>query len=100
MAQKSEFRIVPAAERDVPVILRLIKGLAEYEKLSHEVVATEESLRESLLGSRRVAEVLIGYAEKEPMGFAVFFHNYSTFLGPPGHYLEDLFVLPALRPRG
>jgi GNAT superfamily N-acetyltransferase len=95
-----EFRIDPATERDVPIILKLIKGLAEYERLSHEVVATEEGLRESLFGARRVAEVLIGYAGTEPVGFAVFFHNYSTFLGRPGIYLEDIFVLPEWRRRG
>src|ERR1051326_2752457 len=94
------FRIELATERDIPVILELIKGLAEYEKLAHEVVATEEGLRESLFGSRRVAEVLIGYAGAEAVGFAVFFHNYSTFLGRPGIYLEDLFVLPEFRSRG
>jgi GNAT superfamily N-acetyltransferase len=96
----TQFRIEPATERDVPVILNLIKGLAEYEKLSHEVVATETSLRESLFGSRRVAEVILGYAGTEAVGFAVFFHNYSTFLGRPGIYLEDLFVLPQWRRRG
>jgi GNAT superfamily N-acetyltransferase len=95
-----EFHIQPAAERDVPVILDLIKGLAEYEQLSHEVVATEESLRESLFGPRRTAEVLLGYAGAEAVGFAVFFHNYSTFLGRPGIYLEDLFVAPKWRRRG
>jgi GNAT superfamily N-acetyltransferase len=94
------FRIELATERDIPVILELIKGLAEYEKLAHEVVATEEGLRESLFGSHRVAEVLIGYAGAKAVGFAVFFHNYSTFLGRPGIYLEDLFVLPEWRRRG
>jgi GNAT superfamily N-acetyltransferase len=97
---KTEFRIEPATERDVPVILGLIKGLAEYEKLAHEVVATEQGLRASLFGSRRVTEVLIGYAGTKPVGFAVFFHNYSTFLGRAGIYLEDLFVLPEWRRRG
>jgi GNAT superfamily N-acetyltransferase len=96
----TKFRIETATEKDIPVILSLINGLAEYEKLSHEVVATEASLRESLFGARRVAEVVIGYAESEPVGFAVFFHNYSTFLGRPGIYLEDLFVLPEWRRRG
>lgn len=96
----AEFHIELATERDVPVILQLIKGLAEYEKLAHEVVATEKGLRESLFGARRVAEVLIGYADGEAVGFAVFFHNYSTFLGRPGIYLEDLFVLPEWRRRG
>lgn len=95
-----EFRIDPATERDVPVILRLIKGLAEYERLAHEVVATEEGLRESLFGARRVAEVVLGYAGEEAVAFAVFFHNYSTFLGRPGIYLEDLFVVPQWRRRG
>jgi GNAT superfamily N-acetyltransferase len=97
---RQQFRIELATERDVPVILRLINGLAEYEKLSHEVVATEAGLRESLFGARRVTEVLIGYAGNEPVGFAVFFHNYSTFLGRAGIYLEDLFVLPQWRRRG
>ena len=100
MNAATKFRIEPATEKDVSVILSLIEGLAEYEKLSHEVVATEKSLRESLFGARRVAEVVIGYAGKEPVGFAVFFHNYSTFLGRPGIYLEDLFVLPQWRRRG
>jgi GNAT superfamily N-acetyltransferase len=100
MKPSTEFRIAPATEKDVPVILRLIEGLAEYEKLSHEVVATEENLRESLFGSRRVAEVMLGYAGTEAVGFAAFFHNYSTFLGRPGIYLEDLFVLPQWRRRG
>jgi GNAT superfamily N-acetyltransferase len=97
---RQEFRIELATERDVPVILQLIKGLAEYEKLAHEVVATEAGLRQSLFGARRVAEVFIGYAAAEPVGFAVFFHNYSTFLGRAGIYLEDLFVLPQWRRRG
>jgi GNAT superfamily N-acetyltransferase len=96
----TKFRIEPATEKDVPVVLSLIKGLAEYERLSDEVVATVEGLRESLFGSRRVAEVLLGYAGTEAVGFAVFFHNYSTFLGRPGIYLEDLFVVPQWRRQG
>jgi GNAT superfamily N-acetyltransferase len=96
----TKLRIEPATEKDVPVILSLIKGLAEYERLSHEVVATEAGLRESLFGGRRVAEVILGYVGTEAVGFAVFFHNYSTFLGRPGIYLEDLFVLPKWRRRG
>jgi GNAT superfamily N-acetyltransferase len=96
----TKFRIETATEKDIPVILSLINGLAEYEKLSHEVVATEGSLRESLFGVRRVAEVILGYAGTEAVGFAVFFHNYSTFLGRSGIYLEDLFVLPEWRRRG
>ena len=95
-----EFRIEPATERDVPVILRMIKGLAEYERLSQMVVATEAGLRSALFGPRPVAEVVIGYAGDEPAGFAVFFPNFSTFLGKPGLYLEDLFVEPRWRRRG
>lgn len=100
MSEASEFRIEPATECDVQVILKFIRGLAEYEKLSHEVVATEASLRESLFGPRPTAEVVIGSAGREPAGFAVFFHNYSTFLGRPGLYVEDLFVAPEWRGRG
>ena len=79
-----EFRIEWGTEQDLPVILRLIEKLAEYEKLSGEVSATEERLRESLFGRHPSAEVLIGYADGEPVGFAVFFQNYSTFLAQPG----------------
>ena len=93
-------RIVPATERDVAVILGFIRKLAEYEKLSHQVAATEELLRDTLFGAHRVAEVLIAYVADEPAGFALFFHNFSTFLGRPGIYLEDLFVEPAQRGKG
>lgn len=93
-------RIQRAGPEQVPVILRLIRALAEYERLAGEVVATEDQLRESLFGSRRSAEVVLAYDADEPVGFAVFFHNFSTFLGRPGMYLEDLFVLPAARGRG
>jgi GNAT superfamily N-acetyltransferase len=94
------FRIERATERDVPLILRLIKGLAEYEKLTDEVRATEDDLRRSLFGPNPSAEVVVGYAGDEPVGFALFFHNYSTFLARPGMYLEDLFVVPAWRGHG
>ena len=94
-----EFRIIPATERDLPLILKLIKDLAEYEKLAHAVVATEEILRDSLF-RKRVAEVVIGYAGDEPAGFAVFFQTFSTFLGVPGMYLEDIFVEPKWRRKG
>ena len=94
------FTIRLATAEDVPLILRFIKGLAEYEKLSHEVTATEERLRETLFGARQVAEVLIGEYHGDAAGFALFFHNYSTFLGRPGIYLEDLFVKPEMRGRG
>jgi GNAT superfamily N-acetyltransferase len=93
-------RIVRGTEQDVPAILSLIRGLAEYEKLSAEVTATEEGLRESLFGKSRAAEVLIAWAGATPVGFAVYFQNYSTFLGRPGIYLEDLFVLPQWRRHG
>jgi GNAT superfamily N-acetyltransferase len=93
-------RIEKATERDTAVILSFIKELAEYERLSHEVVATEELLRASLFGERPVAEVLIAYSGEGAVGFALFFHNFSTFLGRPGIYLEDLYVQPHARGRG
>jgi GNAT superfamily N-acetyltransferase len=95
-----DFEIKPATANDVPVILSFIKKLAEYEKLSHQVTATEEGLRQTLFGERRYAEVVIGYYRGEPVGFALFFHNYSTFLGKPGIYLEDLFVDERRRGKG
>ncbi|HKE03128.1 MAG TPA: GNAT family N-acetyltransferase [Blastocatellia bacterium] len=98
MAQNFEIR--PATEGDVSLILSFIKKLAVYEKLAHEVTATEEVLRETLFGERRYAEVVIGYQGGEPVGFALFFHNYSTFLGKPGIYLEDLFVDEEHRGKG
>ncbi|HVO95613.1 MAG TPA: GNAT family N-acetyltransferase, partial [Terriglobales bacterium] len=76
------------------------KKLADYEHLSHEVVATEETLRETLFGRHRTAEVAIGYFKRDPVGFVLYFHNYSTFLGRPGIYIEDLFVDEAYRRRG
>lgn len=100
MSANLEFRVEPATDRDVPLLLRLIKGLAEYEKLAHEVTATEAGLRETLFGARPGAEVVVGYAGDTPVGFALFFPNYSTFLGKPGIYLEDLFVLPEWRGHG
>ena len=92
--------IRPATEDDVPIILSLIRELAEYERLSYEVVATEGLLRESLFGERRGAEVLIACCKGAPAGFALFFHSFSTFLGRPGIYLEDLYVKPKFRGRG
>lgn len=89
-----------AAVADVPDILRLIKALAEYEKLSHEVVATEAALAQALFGPRPAAEVLLAEEDGRSVGFALFFQNFSTFLGKPGIYLEDLFVEPAFRGRG
>ena len=85
---------------DVPTIFSLIKGLAEYERLSHEMLGTEALLAEHLFGERPYAEVLIAEVGGRAVGFALFFHNYSTFLTRPGIYLEDLFVLPDERGRG
>jgi GNAT superfamily N-acetyltransferase len=85
---------------DVPLILQFIRGLAEYERLAHACVATEESVRETLFGAKRYAEVIIAEHEGAPAGFALFFHNYSTFLARPGIYLEDLYVRPELRGYG
>lgn len=89
-----------AIPTDVPTIIALIRALAEYEKLSHEVVLDEANFHEHLFGPRPFAEVLIAEDDARTVGFALFFHNYSTFLGRPGIYLEDLFVLPEFRGRG
>jgi len=89
-----------ATEQDIPLILGFIRQLAEYERLSHEAVMTEATLRESLFGPRPHAEVLLAYAGDKPVGSAVFFHNFSTFIGRPGLYLEDLFVIPEMRGKG
>jgi GNAT superfamily N-acetyltransferase len=94
------FEIKLATADDTPLILSFIEKLAVYERLSHEVTATEDILRETLFGARRYAEVVIGYHRGEPVGFALFFHNYSTFLGKPGIYLEDLFVDERHRGKG
>jgi GNAT superfamily N-acetyltransferase len=89
-----------ATENDAALILGFIRGLAEYERLAHEVVADEDRLRRTLFGPRPYAEVIIGEWEGQPAGFALFFHNYSTFLARPGIYLEDLFVTPEFRGKG
>lgn len=90
----------PATRDDVPVILEHIRGLADYERLAHEVRATEAQLRQALFGPQPAAEVLLAERNGEPAGFALFFHNFSTFLGKRGLYLEDLFVRPAHRGHG
>ena len=95
-----QLRVEPATESDVPIILSYIRKLAEYEKLSHMVVATEEDIREHVFGPNPVAEVLLAYWDEEPVGFALYFRNFSTFLGRAGLYLEDLFVDPAHRGKG
>ena len=92
--------IRPAREADTAQILEFIRALARYERLEHEVLATEAQLRETLFGARPYAEVLIASAADEPVGFALFFHNYSTFMGQPGLYLEDLYVKEHLRGQG
>ena len=94
-----DFRLHHATENELPIILSLINDLAEYVHLSYAVVATQEILRVSLF-ERRAAEVVIGYAGDEPAGFAVFYRTFSTFLGVPGMYLEDLFVIPRFRRHG
>jgi len=93
-------RIEAATEGDAPLVLRFIRQLADYERLSHEVVATEADLRQTLFGPRPYAEVLIARLGSEPVGFALFFHSYSTFLGRQGIHLEDLFVVPEARGEG
>lgn len=106
MTANNTVEIRPAIVADVPTILGFIKALADYEKLAHEVVATEEILTETLFGERRYAEVIIAYARKtesselEPAGMALYFHNFSTFLGRPGVYLEDLYVNQEFRGQG
>ncbi|WP_454785978.1 N-acetyltransferase family protein [Legionella sp. WA2024007413] len=95
-----DVKITFATPSDIPLILQFIKELAEYEQLLHEVVATEEQLLETLFGSKSYAEVIIGYLDEKPVSFALFFHNYSTFLGKPGLYLEDLYVKPEARGHG
>ncbi len=92
--------IEPAQDSDVPLILGFIRELAAYEKLAQEVEATEEDLRRTLFGERPYAETVVAKHEGEAAGFALFFHNYSTFLAKPGIYLEDLFVRPNFRGKG
>ena len=89
-----------ATAADVPLILDFIRGLADYEKLAHEVVATEEALHRTLFGSPPAAHVVIAEVGDQPAGFALYFFNYSTFLAKPGLYLEDLYVKPEFRGSG
>lgn len=99
-AKKKEITLRIATESDVPEILNFIKALAEYEKLSDDVSANEEQLKKTLFGKIRFVEVIIADYKNEPAGFMLFFQNYSTFLGKPGIYLEDLFVKPQFRGKG
>lgn len=94
------YSLRPATSADVPSILRCIRGLAEYERLAHECIATEAQLRSTLFGPAPAAEVVLAILDEETVGFALWFRSYSTFLAQPGIYLEDLFVLPAHRGQG
>ena len=96
----TELEIARATEADVPLILSLITKLAEYERMADQVVATEADLQRSLFSDRPHAEAVIARLDDEPVGFALFFHSFSTFLGRPGLYLEDLYVMPQFRGRG
>jgi GNAT superfamily N-acetyltransferase len=100
MKKPEQFEIRPARVQDVPVILELIRDLATYERAPDEVTATEEQLVDVLFGERPAAEVLLAFEGQTPVGFAVFFHNFSTWLGRPGLYLEDLFIKPEKRGKG
>ena len=100
MKELTDFQIHRAGVGDVPIILQLIRDLATYERAPDEVTATEEQLVDVLFGERPVAEVLLAFEAESPVGFAVYFYNFSTWLGRPGLYLEDLFVKPEKRGKG
>src|SRR5438094_5563423 len=100
MKQVTDFKIRPACLEDVLVILQLILDVVQYERAPDEVSATEEQLVEVLFGEKPAAEVLLAFEEESPVGFAVYFYNFSTWLGRPGLYLEDLFVKPEKRGKG
>ena len=100
MNKCADFKIRPARLEDVPIILQLIHDLATYERAPDEVTATEEVLVDVLFGERPAAEVLLAFETESPVGFAVYFYNFSTWLGRPGLYLEDLFVRPEQRGKG
>jgi GNAT superfamily N-acetyltransferase len=100
-SNQSEELIIKIAEKDdAETVLYFIKQLAEYEKLSHQVTATEEVLIENLFSKKSNAHALLAYHKNKPIGFALYFYNFSTFLGKHGIYLEDLFVLPEMRGKG
>jgi GNAT superfamily N-acetyltransferase len=100
MNTNSTLQIRRGTAADVPLILQLIRELAEYERAPNDAVATEPQLRDVLFGDKPAAEVLLAFADDEPVGFAVYFFNFSTWLGRPGLYLEDLFVKPEVRGKG
>ena len=93
-------RIERATEQDIPAIVRLVRHLAEYEKLAHVMVSSEDDFRKALFGPQRNVEALMAFADDAPVGFALYFYNFSTFLGQRGIYLEDLFVEPEYRGQG
>ena len=97
---QQELTIRPAMEQDAPILLSLIKELAVFEKLAEKVINSEEAVRETLFGPKAYAEAEIAYWDGEPAGMVIFFHNYSTFLGKPGLYIEDLFVREEFRGKG
>lgn len=99
-AEAAGFLLRPATPADVPLVLRGIRALAEFERLGHQCVATEALLHETLFGSDRVAEVVLAFDGESLAGYALWFRSYSTFLARPGIYLEDLFVFPEYRNRG
>ncbi len=96
----SKLEIKAPTRDDLPIIVGFIRELAEYERLSHECVITEELLESALFGEQKAAETRIAYFEGVPVGFCLFFHNFSTFLGKPGLYLEDLYIKPEYRNQG
>jgi GNAT superfamily N-acetyltransferase len=100
MPESDAIDLRPARRDDIPLILALVAELADYERLAHEAVATPADFEDALFGARPAAEVLIAEVDGRPAGFALFFISFSTFLGKPGLYLEDLFVRPAFRGRG
>ena len=100
MKELTDFQIRPAGVGDLPIILKLIRDLATYERAPDEVTATEEQLIDVLFGKKPAAEVLLGFERESPVGFAVYFYNFSTWLGRAGLYLEDLFVKPEKRGKG
>jgi len=93
-------KIRTAEKKDVPLIIEFVKGIAEFENLSHLVTATEESLMKSMFGEKPYAEVFFAELDGVPAGFTVFFHNFSTFVGKQGLYIEDIFVKPEFRGKG
>jgi len=98
--RSAPFAIRSAGPDDVPAVLALIRQLAEYERLADRVTATEDGVREALFGERPVAEAILAWVDDEPVGYAIFFSSFSTFVGRPGIYLEDVFVRPEKRGRG